>query len=412
MARMNRRQALCTFGALPMALRAEPREALPVAAVVTEYRRNSHADVIVGKILEGFHQDGGAGPALKVVSMYLDQLPQRDLGLALCKKHGVRVAKTIGDAVTMGTNKTQVAGVLSIGEHGNYPQTPDTRQRMYPRRRFFDSIAAALRRGGKVVPVFNDKHLAYNWKDAKHMHETAKQMGIPFLAGSSLPVTWRLPATSVPLGAVMEGAMGIGYGGSESYGFHALETLQCVVERRRGGETGIVEVQAVKGQAIEEARKAGRWSLDLLMAACHAAKIKADAATLPTHLSQRATLFLLRYRDGLRAAVAMINGVGNQFATAVKLRGQHKPLAHWFWLQDGRPYGHFIFLVKAIEHTIHTSRPAYPVERTLLTTGVLDRVMHSLHQNGRRFDTPELAIPYRPTDWAFANLNGKHPIPR
>ena len=46
-----------------------------VAAVVTEYRRWSHADVIVGKILEGYNHDGKDGPNLRLVSLYADQFP-------------------------------------------------------------------------------------------------------------------------------------------------------------------------------------------------------------------------------------------------------------------------------------------------------------------------------------------------
>ena len=60
----------------------EPKK---VAAIVTEDRKNSHADVIVGKILEGYKQDGGDGPNLKLVSMYVDQFPEKELSRDLAK---------------------------------------------------------------------------------------------------------------------------------------------------------------------------------------------------------------------------------------------------------------------------------------------------------------------------------------
>jgi hypothetical protein len=182
---ISRRTALQSLGALaafPL-LGAVKSKPLPIAAIVTEYRNNSHADVIIGKILEGWQQDGGAGPDLKVAGMYTDQVPKGDMSRALAKKHGVPIFKTIEEAITLGTGKVQVAAVLSIGEHGKYPYTPDTGQHMYPRRRFFDAITAAFKKAGKVVPVFNDKHLAYNWKDGKHMYDTARAMKIPFMAG-------------------------------------------------------------------------------------------------------------------------------------------------------------------------------------------------------------------------------------
>ena len=133
----------------------------------------------------------------------------------------------------MGSGKVAVAGVLSIGEHGDYPYTKDTHQHMYPRRRFFDAIADTFRKHKRVVPVFNDKHLAYAWSDAKHMFDTARKMKIPFLAGSSVPVAWRTAAADLQDGMPLTEAIATGYGGVESYGFHALEALQCMVERRR-----------------------------------------------------------------------------------------------------------------------------------------------------------------------------------
>lgn len=406
MNRLTRRQfglqtgLLLSTGMTAAAAQPARRERLPVAAIVTEYRPNSHADVIVGKILEGFNQDGGPGPALRLEALFTDQVPKTDLSRDLAKKHNFRIARTIEEALTVGGNKIAVAGVLSIGEHGDYPYTKETRQHMYPRRRFFDAIVDVFRKYNRVVPVFNDKHLAYAWRDAKHMYDTASDMSIPFLAGSSLPVAWRSPGLTLPMRCELTGALALGYGGLESYGFHALETLQCMVERRRGGETGVASVQAVSGEGIAVALKERRWSRELLDAA--AATTPTPPRGRPKELAKNATFFLIEYRDGLRAAVAMGTGLAVQFAFAGQMKGEARPAATWFRLQEGRPYGHFAHLLRAIEHTIHTGKPAYPVERTLLTTGVLDALMHSAAERNRVVKTPELDIRYQPADWGFA----------
>ncbi len=387
----------------PSALGFVPaREKLPVAAVVTVYRKNSHADVIVGKILQGFQQDGGKGPDLRLVSLYTDQVPNGDLGRELAEKHGFRLAKSIDEAITLGTDRVQVAGVLSIGEHGDYPFTPDTKQHQYPRRRFFDEIVATFRRCGKTVPVFNDKHLSYRWEDARVMVETAKEMNFPFLAGSSVPVAWREPPLELPRDCEIEAALSIGYGGFESYGFHAIEAHQCMIERRRGGETGVVSVQAVTGDEIRKAESAGLWSSELFAAALKQLPgAPQDSDKWITKNNSAA--YLLQHRDGLKSAVVMANGLAKAQAIAVKLKGRAEPLATWFKLQNGAPYGHFAFLLHAIEETIHSGRAVYPIERTLLTTGILDRVMQSLAQDGRKLESPELAVTYQPSDWPFAN---------
>ena len=377
------------------------RPVLPVAGIATVYHRDSHADVILGKILEGYNQQGGPGPALKLVSLYVDQFPKGDLSRDLAKKYKVPIFKTVEEAVTVGGNGIPVAGVLSIGEHGNYPSTSDTNQRMYPRRRLFDAIVATFEKHKKVVPVFSDKHLAYNWKDAKHMYDTAKRMKIPFMAGSSVPVMWRKPSITIPLDCEIEEAVGLGYGGHEAYGFHTLEGMQCLVERRKGGETGIKSVQAVQGEDIWKAEKAGRWSRDLLLAAA-AVQPYSQKGTLEARVGDKSPFYLIEYEDGLRATITMSGALGHNFGCAVKLKGQQEPVAFAYMHEDGRPYGHFSYLLGGIEHMVHTKHPAYPVERTLLTTGVLDRAMHSLAEDNRRYDTPELKIAYKANEWPFA----------
>src|SRR5574340_1241432 len=99
------------------------------------------------------------------------------------------------------------------------------------------------------------------------MVATAHRMKFPMLAGSSLPVTWRLPDIELPLGCEIEEALMVGVGGSDAMDYHALEGMQCMIERRKGGETGVKAVQMITGDAVWRAGREGRWSRDLLEAA-------------------------------------------------------------------------------------------------------------------------------------------------
>src|SRR5262249_558097 len=159
-----------------------------------------------------------------------------------------------------------VEGVLLIGEHGDYPKNK-IGQVLYPRRRFFEEACKVFEKDKKSVPVFTDKHLAAEWKDAKWMYDRAKELFVPLMAGSSLPVTFRKPELKLPMGCELTQAGAIGKGPFEGYGFHALETLQCMVERRKGGELGVKSVQCLQGKAMWEAMDQGRWSRPLLEAA-------------------------------------------------------------------------------------------------------------------------------------------------
>ena len=82
------------------------------------------------------------------------------------------------------------------------------------------------------MPVFCDKHLSYDRKKAREMVATAQKLGFPLMAGSSLPVTWRRPELELPLGCRIREALVASRGELEIFGIHALEALQCMVERR------------------------------------------------------------------------------------------------------------------------------------------------------------------------------------
>src|SRR5262249_21813625 len=153
-----------------------------IAAIVTVYRRHSHADVIVGKILEGYDHQGGPGPNLRLASLYVDQHPDGDMSRDLARKHGFPLFDTIESALTLGGKQLAVNGVLCIGEHGKY-ETNARGQILYPRRRFFEEVAKTFVTYKKSVPVFNDKHLAARWSDAQWMYDKARELFVPFMAG-------------------------------------------------------------------------------------------------------------------------------------------------------------------------------------------------------------------------------------
>lgn len=403
-----RRQFLRTTGAAGLAasmgggvasqlLAAEPA-VKPVAAIVTIYRNNSHADVLVGKILEGWKQDGGPGPALKLVSLYVDQFPKDDLSVNLAAKHGFRLCKSVDEALTLGTGEIAVDGVLSVGEHGDYP-TNDKGQHLYPRRRFFEEITGCLERHGRVVPVFNDKHPGPQLEDMLWMARRAQELKMPWMAGSSLTVGQRDPDVTLPMGADLQGCLAVGYSGLDIYGFHTLDFLQSIIERRAGAEKGIRWVQSLPTTAIAGLVEDGSLDKALLEAALASSgtNLQAVLGAPP----RDGAVFLVQYVDGLLAPVLMLQGHATAISVAFKARDGQVQATR----AEERPepkYPHFAYLLKAIEKMIHTGRPAYPVERTLLASGALDRLLTSRHENGRRIDTPELAIAYQPVDYPHA----------
>jgi len=368
-----------------------------VAAVVTIYTRNSHADVILTKILEGWQHDGSAGPALSLSAIYIDQPDTSAFGRDLCRKHNVPIFDTIAGAVTAGTSSIPVDGVLSIGEHGKYPHN-EIGQHLYPRRRFMEEITATFEKHGRVVPLFNDKHLGPVWSDALWMYERARDQKIPFMAGSSMPVGFRTAEIEVPLGSDIEAAVGIAYGGLEVYGFHPLELFQSYVERRRGGEHGVRSVQFLEGPALWQAVDAGRISTAALNAA-FAAVPKTGQPDM--RQDPQAGLFLFDYTDGFTGAILYL-GCVHGTSIGLKLRNARVPLATAFDERTEPHYPHFAYLLKAIERMIETGRPTYPAERTLLTSGILDRALNSRAQGGKPLLTPELKIEYTPVDYPHA----------
>ena len=357
---------------------------LKIAAVITAYYPRSHADVIATKFMVGFPTDTGLIlPQTHLASMYIDQKHPNDMGFELSDQHDVPIYPSVVQALTLDSSELAVDGVLLIGEHGNYAYN-ELGQHLYPRRYLFEQICGVFATSGRSVPVFCDKHLSYNWSDASWMYQRAKALKVPLMAGSSLPLCWRDPYLEHPKETPIANALTIGYGGIESYGFHALEAIQCMVERRIGGEIGVVSVQTLSGSNVWEAGNQGLWDLELARSASKTIESH-NEGTLESTTDP--TLFLIEHRDGLKSAVLMLSTIGFAYACRVGSEIQ----ATEFYLQEDNPYSHFSYLGLNIEQMFLSNKPQYPAERTVLTTGILDMAIQSLHRGGIRLETPHLS---------------------
>ncbi len=253
-----------------------------------------------------------------------------------------------------------------------------------------EQICGVLATSRRSVPVFSDKHLSYNWHDAHWMVARADALKIPFMAGSSLPLGWRNPWLEHDLDTPIHEALAIGYSGLDVYGFHTLETLQCMFERRRGGETGVAAVTCLEGRAVWEAAAAGLWSRELADAAL--ARIEQKPVEPVEEACPNPALFLIEYRDGTRAEILMLTGYIETFAYAAHV--DDHIVATEVYLQSGQPHAHFSYLSLNIEEMFVTGKPIYPVARTLLTTGILEAALDSRYQGHVRIETPHLDIQY------------------
>jgi len=406
-----------------------------LAAVVTTYFKYSHAQHIVDRFLYGYGWHGAHHhPPMDLVALYVDQVKEGDLSRSRAQQFpSMRIYPSIAAALTLGGSQLAVDGVVVVGEHGDYPKN-EKGQTLYPRWEFFQQVIQVFKDSGRSVPMFNDKHLSWNWDWAKQMVATSREMDFAYMAGSSLPVTWRIPSVEMPLGSRIREALCLGYGGVDSYDFHGLETIQCMVERRRGGETGVKWLEAYRGEKFWQALSEGRWSRPLMEAALCRSHTLVPARpgftdVLPTDDDLRRLLndpiaYHYEHADGVVCTMILLNGVARQFTFAADeehhrsssevfaplikdfnfaahLEGRREIFSTQMYLPmpDGRTTlaSFFSPLVNNMEKMFLTGKPTYPVERTLLTTGLVAAGVESLYRQQERVETPHLTVRYEPT---------------
>jgi hypothetical protein len=397
--------------ASPALLRVKPprnpeRPKRRLAVITSVFRFLSHSYHICGRFFDGYLRGGAVHyPDWHIASMFVDQPKDpSDLSRDYAKDYGFTLSPNIASALTLGGDKLAVDGVLLICEHGDYARN-DRGQILYPRYEMYQQVVDVFRKSGRSVPVFVDKHLSYDRRRAFEMVDTARKLGFPLMAGSSLPVTWRRPELELPIGVRVREALIAGSSHSEVYGIHALESLQCMVERRRRGQQGLRAVQTLVGAEVWKAGDAGLWSWELLDHAVgrsnsrNCGDIRRNCRVYKEEVGKRVftgpTAFLLEYRDGLRAAVLMLQGHVGDMTFAARIEGEKRPASTLFLLPP--PPGAAFLEAQAMKiEAFLEGRPPYPVERTLLTTGILDAALESRQRDSRRIETPDLDVSYDP----------------
>jgi hypothetical protein len=388
---LSRREFLAASALAVPALAAAPRRIKRVAAIHTVYYLRSHSYHISGRFIFGYPVNGvHHQPDFKLARMYNDQFPPNDLSRDLAPKHGFEISKSVAEALG-GAGGLDVDAVLLIGEHGNYPNN-ELGQQLYPRHKLFMEIVDYYRKCGKTAPVFNDKHLSYDHKLAAEMVSASSELKFGFMAGSSLPVTWRRPELEPPVGTPITEGLVCSYAPGERYGFHGLETLQVMMERRAPMETGVKSVTALKGPAVWKAGDDGLWSKDLLEAAMSRSPSRNYGD--PRDNVAEPIAYLVEYKDGARGAVLQLAEHVADFTFAARVKGKKEPISTLFDLPAPPGARYFSALTWNIEKLFTTGKAPYPVERTLLTTTVLDFAMRSLAADGKRMEDPALSVSY------------------
>lgn len=375
-----------------------------IALLATAMFKNSHAQHFVDRLALGYVWGGRwLEPRMDLASLYFAQFPENDLARGRAERYGIPIHASIEEALTLGTGRLAVDGVVIIGEHGDYPVN-EKGQTLYPRYEFFKEVVKVFEASGHSVPVFNDKHLSTDWKKCTEMVADAKRLKFPFLAGSSLPVTRRLPAIDLAWGTPLAESVCVGYGGVEKYDFHGLETAQCMSERRRGGEVGIRSVLALRGEQMWAHAATLPQSQRLLTAALtrsHTWPVEGYPLEPVSFGWARKTFpeayaYFIEHRDGFRTTLFMLPVRDFTYAGLNSETGEITSCQMYLPMpgHSATTADFFNPLIHHIEDMILQNREQYPVERTLLTSGMVIAAVESLYRKGEVVETPEMEVRY------------------
>jgi len=392
---------------------AKPQEKKVRIACLTTYwaATRSHADWIMCKLMDGYWWQGAHTPSrVEVVSVYIHQLNESQLGQKICKAKNIPIFKTVGEAVTLGGKDLAVDGVVIIGEHGEYP-TNLKGQWMLPRWWIYQQVIKVFEQSKRAVPVFNDKHLSLSWDEAKWMFDKSRELNFPLTGGSSIPIYFRKPELELETNTPIKASVMLGGAPDEGALFHCVDVLQAFVERRKGGETGVRSVQCIRGPETWNWTKQNPWAATLLESVRKNFNLNAG------HFEgiSKPNVCIVEYNDGTKAAVYNADAVGWTYAcdiegqkdpTIVSMLGWPGPFSQYH-ASNAQPHW--------ITEMMVSKKEPFNAERLLLSTGIVAYNMDSNWENGRysavgrRIETPFMNMSYRCTRGAQFNTGTRPP---
>jgi len=394
--------------AFPNAQQSRPR--IAVLASYWAYTR-SHADWIVNKLIDGYWWDGAYMPSrVDVVSIYMHQHDASLLGQKVAKAKGIPVFKTVAEALTLGGKELAVDGVVIVAEHGEY--ATDLRGHwLLPRWWIYQQVVKVFEQSKRSVPVFNDKHLSYNWDDAKWMFDKSRELNFPLTGGSSIPIYFRKPEIEIDIDTPIKNSIVIGGAGDEGGIFHAIDVLQGFVERRKGGESGVKTIQSIRGPEAWKWVANNAWAAKLLDAVAKSFDFK------PGHFQEepQTNICVIEYNDGTKAAVIGGRGVGWTYAGEIAGKTEPTIISMLGWAGPYDQYHASNAQPHWIVEMMLTKKEPFNAERLLLSTGITNHYMESNWEGskysavGRRLETPALNIKYRSTRGAQFSKGARPP---
>lgn len=376
-----------------------------IALLGTDVYEHSHAQHFLDRFSIGYAMGGlWRKPQAELAGVYIDQFNDRDVGKQRIEKYGLRQFPSIPEALTLGGSRLAVDGVVIIGEHGKYPRN-EKGQTLYPRYRWFKEVVRVFEDSGRAVPVFNDKHLSTSWNECREMVDDSSRLGFPFYAGSSLPVTWRLPDFDLPYDTPLRESVCVAYGGVDSYDFHALETAQCISERRAGGERGVASVHAVQDERLWQLLDRREDTKRLFVSAlCRSHSLPVESgypvAPITFEWARQAlptiTGYFIEHVDGFHTAI-FLTGIRDFNYAGLTEKGELVGCQMMLPMpgRNATTADFFNPLTQHVEQMFVEGQTAYPIERTLLTSGMVIAGVDSLHADQQPRPTPEMAIAYR-----------------